>query len=59
MHAIIVFPDGETWNNVGGCAIKIVTAETFSKIADDQIDAGDAPCVAEIGLSDLVPFTHN
>jgi len=31
-HAIIVFPDGETWNTVDGSCIKIVTDEVFRDI---------------------------
>jgi hypothetical protein len=51
-HTIIVFPDGETWNTVDGSIIKIVTAETFRDIVDDRIDAGDAPCIAKISLTE-------
>jgi hypothetical protein len=51
-YAIIVFPDGETWNTVDGSSIKIITEATFREIVDDRIDA---PCVAEISLADLTP----
>ena len=54
-YTIIVFPDGETWNTVDGSSIKIITEDTFREIVDDRIDAGDAPCVAEIHLSDFTP----
>jgi hypothetical protein len=54
-YAIIVFPDGETWNTVDGSSIKIINEATFRDIVDDRIDAGDAPCVAEINLADLTP----
>ena len=54
-YAIIVFPDGETWNTVDGSSIKIISEATFRDIVDDRIDAGDAPCVAEISLADLTP----
>jgi hypothetical protein len=54
-HAIIVFPDGETWNTVDGSSIKIVTDKVFRQIIDDEIDAGDAECIAEINLADISP----
>jgi hypothetical protein len=58
-HTIIVFPDGETWNTADGSSIKIVSEETFRDIMDDRIDAGDAPCIAEINLADLTPENTN
>jgi hypothetical protein len=58
-YAIIVFPDGETWNTVDGSSIKIISEATFRDIVDDRIDAGDAPCVAEISLADLTPEPKN
>lgn len=55
VHAIIVFPDGETWNTVDGSCIKIVTDEVFRDIVDDRVDAGDAEAIAEINLADISP----
>ena len=55
VHAIIVFPDGETWNTVDGSCIKIVTDDVFRDIVDDRVDAGDAEAIAEINLADISP----
>jgi hypothetical protein len=58
-HAIVVFPDGETWNTADGSAIKIITDEQFRDLVDDRIDAGDIPAIAEISLHDLTPENTN
>jgi len=52
-HAIIVYPDGETWNTVDGCTIKVITDNEFQDLVEDRLDAGDVNSVMEIGLTDL------
>ena len=51
-HTIIVFPDGETWNTIDGCTIKVVDEQVFEDICTDSIDAGDAPAQVELTLTD-------
>lgn len=58
-YTIIVFPDGETWNTADGSSIKIITADQFRQLADDEIDAGDLVPLAEIHLSDFTPEPKN
>jgi len=55
LQAIIVLPDGTTWNTVEGCSIKVITKENFDDLIEDCIDAGDVPAVVEINLADISP----
>jgi hypothetical protein len=50
MHAIVVLPDGETWNTVDSCSICIITDEDLQKLVNDEIDARDLIPPVEIGL---------
>ena len=54
-HTLIVFPDGTTWNTADGCALIVVSDETFRDIIEDRIDAGDAPVLAALSLADFTP----
>ena len=49
-RTIIVLSDEETWNEIDGCSICIVTEEQFNELADDRIDVRDLTPLAEIGL---------
>ena len=49
-HAIVVFPDGETWNTVDGCIVKVISDPDFKDLCDDRLDASDVPSIAEIAL---------
>jgi len=55
VQAIIVLPDGTTWNTVEGCSIKVITRENFEALIEDKIDAGDIPAIVEINLADISP----
>lgn len=57
MKTIIVLPDGETWNTIDGCSICTVTEEEFTKLCNDEIDAGDLNPVSEIGLRSFYATT--
>lgn len=51
-HAIVVFPDRETWNTLEGCVIKVIDSEQFTDLCEDSVDAGDIPG-DEILISDI------
>ena len=54
-HTILVFPDGETWNTVDGCTIKVLSEDQFIQVCNDEIDAGDIDGLSEIQLGDATP----
>jgi len=49
-RTIIVLSDGETWNEIDGCSICMITEEQFDDLSDDRIDVQDLTPLAEIGL---------
>jgi hypothetical protein len=51
-HAIVVFPDRETWSTLEGCVIKVIDNEQFMDLCTDNVDAGDIPG-DEIEISDI------
>lgn len=51
-HTIVVFPDGQTWNTIGGTVIKVVHDESFERLCNDEIDASDVPAVVELTLTE-------
>ena len=54
-RTILVFPDGETWNTVDGCTIKVLSEDQFIQVCNDEIDAGDIDGLSEIQLGDATP----
>lgn len=51
-HTIVVFPDGQTWNTIGGCTIKVIHEEAFNDLVEDRIDASDIPVEVELTLTE-------
>lgn len=47
---IIVLSDGETWSEIYGCSICVITEEQFDDLCADRIGAQDFTPLAEIGL---------
>lgn len=52
MKTIIVLPDGETWNTIDDCSIRVITDEDFHMLCNGEIDACKILPVAEVGLYD-------
>lgn len=51
-YTIVVFPDGQTWNTIDGCTIKIIHEEAFNDLVEDRVDAGDIPSEVELTMKE-------
>lgn len=51
-HTIVVFPDGQTWNTIDGCTIRVIDRESFNDLIEDRIDANKIPAIVELTLTE-------
>ena len=40
-RTIIILPDGETWSQIDGCTIAVLSAEEYYKLAHLAVDVND------------------
>jgi hypothetical protein len=51
-YTIVVFPDGQTWNTIDGCTIKVIHETAFQDLVEDRMDAEDVPAEVELTLTE-------
>lgn len=51
-HTIVVFPDGQTWNTIDGCTIRVINREEFDKLCNDEVAASDVPAIVELTMKE-------
>ena len=52
LHAILVLSDGETWSEVEGASICIITEEDLERLQEGTLGGEDIRPIFEMGLAD-------
>ena len=52
IHAILVLSDGETWSEVEGASICIITEEDLERLQEGTLGGEDIRPIFEMGLAD-------
>lgn len=55
LHTILVAFDGDTWGDVDGASICIITDEDRKRLESGEITPGDLKPLTEIMLKNLAP----
>lgn len=52
LHAILVLSDGETWSEVEGASICIITEDDLERLQEGTLGGEDIRPIFEMGLAD-------
>ena len=51
-HAILAMADGETWGDVEGASVCLITEEDLERLIEGDLDVEDLRPIFEMGLAD-------
>ena len=52
-RTIIILPDGETWSQIDGCTIAVLSAEEFYKLDHLEVDVNDLVPISMTELTEV------